>query len=261
MTSSPTYAQSNGKAEQAVKSAKRLMKRTKRSKQGVYLSILDFRNTPSEGMSSSPAQRLMSRRTKTRLPTTRSLLKPEIAKSVSSEIRHNKDLQCKYYNRTAKDLPELKPGQEVWLAPKQNDRTQTWTKGTVNQKVNIRSYEVHSEAGRNLRRNRKDIRIRKSKADAHATSDAYIDTKAYDGDATVNRNPWNTRHQASPVRTSNATRNSVSRSTDDSGVGTSDTNARDTPVAPSPIQTQIFTRTRSGRQVKFPQKFQDFDTA
>ena len=261
VTSSPTYAQSNGKAEQAVKSAKRLMKRAKRSKQDVYLSILDFRNTPSEGMSSSPAQRLMSRRTKTRLPTTRSLLKPEIAKSVSSEIRHNKDLQCKYYNRTAKDLPELKPGQEVWLAPKQNDRTQTWTKGTVNQKVNIRSYEVHSEAGRNLRRNRKDIRIRKSKADAHATSDAYIDTKACDGDATVIRNPWNTRHQASPVRTSNATRNSVSRSTDDSGVGTSDTNAHDTPVAPSPIQTQIFTRTRSGREVKFPQKFQDFDTA
>ena len=100
------------------------MKRAKRSKQDVYLSILDFRNTPSEGMSSSPAQRLMSRRTETRLPTTRSLLKPEIAKSVSSEIRHNKDFKCKYYNQTAKDLPELKQGQEVWLAPKQNDRTQ-----------------------------------------------------------------------------------------------------------------------------------------
>ena len=69
VTSSPTYAQSNGKAEQAVKSAKRLMKRAKRSKQDVYLSILDFRNTPSGGMSSSPAQRLMSQRTKTRLPT------------------------------------------------------------------------------------------------------------------------------------------------------------------------------------------------
>lgn len=63
--SSPTYPQSNGKAEQAVKTVKRRMERARKNNEDIYLSILDFHNTPTEGMSSSPAQRLMSRRTKT----------------------------------------------------------------------------------------------------------------------------------------------------------------------------------------------------
>lgn len=65
--SSPNYPQSNGKVEQAVKSAKRIVKRARSSKQDVYLSLLDCRNTPTEGILSSPAQRLMCRRTKSRL--------------------------------------------------------------------------------------------------------------------------------------------------------------------------------------------------
>lgn len=62
--SSPTFPQSNDKSEQAVKTVKRRMKRARKNNEDIYLSILDFRNTPTEGMSSSPAQRLMSRRTK-----------------------------------------------------------------------------------------------------------------------------------------------------------------------------------------------------
>ena len=46
-TSSPRYPKSNGKAENAVKSAKQLMKKAKHSGQKPWLAVLDFRNTPS----------------------------------------------------------------------------------------------------------------------------------------------------------------------------------------------------------------------
>ena len=59
VTLSPIYPQSNRKVEQAVKSAKRLMKRARKNNKDIYLAILDFCNTSTEGMSSSPVQRLM----------------------------------------------------------------------------------------------------------------------------------------------------------------------------------------------------------
>ena len=58
--SSPYNSPSNGKAESAVKIAKRLMKRSTYP----YLALLEWRSTPTIGMGSSPAQRLLSRRTR-----------------------------------------------------------------------------------------------------------------------------------------------------------------------------------------------------
>ena len=53
--SSVEYAQSNGKAENAVKNAKRLMKKAAESGNDFYLMLLEWRNTPSEGMDNSPS--------------------------------------------------------------------------------------------------------------------------------------------------------------------------------------------------------------
>ena len=47
ITSSPGYPQSNGKAENAVKTAKSIMKKAKQAGRDSYLSLLDWRNTPS----------------------------------------------------------------------------------------------------------------------------------------------------------------------------------------------------------------------
>ena len=63
--SSPTYSQSNGKAENAVKIVKRLFTKCKASRQSEFVALLDWRNTPTEGIGTSPAQRLMGRRCKT----------------------------------------------------------------------------------------------------------------------------------------------------------------------------------------------------
>nr|XP_054755667.1 uncharacterized protein K02A2.6-like [Lytechinus pictus] len=68
-TSSPYYPQSNGKAENAVKMAKSLLKKAISAGTDPYLSILEYINTPTQGMSSSPVQRLMSRRTRTLIAT------------------------------------------------------------------------------------------------------------------------------------------------------------------------------------------------
>ena len=76
VTSSPHYAQSNGKSKNAVKTLKLLFAKAKQSGESEYMALLDWRNTPSEGMSTSPAQRLMGRRCKTLLPTAGTLLKP-----------------------------------------------------------------------------------------------------------------------------------------------------------------------------------------
>jgi hypothetical protein len=74
VTSSPGYPLSNGKAENAVKTVKRIMKKSLKSGEDPYLALLSWRNTPSEGMNSSPVQRLYGRRTRTLLPTTNKLL-------------------------------------------------------------------------------------------------------------------------------------------------------------------------------------------
>ena len=74
-----------------------------------YLPILAHRNTPSEGMETSPAQRLLGRRCKTLLPTTVELLRPESVPNWKVTNQRNKlnDKQANYYNRDAKDLQPL----------------------------------------------------------------------------------------------------------------------------------------------------------
>ena len=82
-TSSPYHAQSNGLVEAAVKNTKTLQKKKMaRANQDQWLRFLDYRNTPTEGMNSSPVQRLMSKRIKTMLPISQHLLESEIQSDV-----------------------------------------------------------------------------------------------------------------------------------------------------------------------------------
>ena len=73
-TSGPRYPQANGKVENAVKTCKGLLLKAKEDKRDPLLAILSWRNTPSEGFSTSPVQRLMGRRMHTLLPTAEKLL-------------------------------------------------------------------------------------------------------------------------------------------------------------------------------------------
>ena len=113
LTSSPNYPQSNGKVENAIKTAKSLMKKARESGQDFYLSLLAWRNTPTEGMGSSPAQRLFSRHTKTSLPTVSRLLEPEPVKQVRDKLYERKEIQAEYFNKGSKELPSLQEGETV----------------------------------------------------------------------------------------------------------------------------------------------------
>lgn len=154
-TSSPGYPQSNGKAESAVKTAKRIMQKAAAAGQDPYLAILDHRNTPSQGVNTSPAQRLLSRRTRTLLPTKESLLEPEVTDNKQG-LMNTRQRQEKYYNRTARDLDCLKEGDSVRVQPFEPCRT--WKTAKVLRTVSPRSYEVELETGGVLRRNRRHLR-------------------------------------------------------------------------------------------------------
>ncbi len=154
-TSSPGYEQSNGKSESAVKTAKRLMQKAAAAGQDPYLAILDHRNTPSQGLNTSPAQRLLNRRTRTLLPIKDTLLEPEITSNMQG-LMHNRQRQEKYYNRTAKNLDTLKTGDRVRVQPFQPHKV--WKTAQVLRPVSHRSYEVKLDSGGVLRRNRRHLR-------------------------------------------------------------------------------------------------------
>ena len=58
-TSSPYHPQGNGKAENSVKSVKRILKKCKNSE---HLALLEFNTTITEGYTTSPAERFFRRR-------------------------------------------------------------------------------------------------------------------------------------------------------------------------------------------------------
>ena len=161
ITNSPHYPQSNGKAENAVKEVKRLFSRCRDSGYSEYLALLDFNNTPTQGVGLSPSQRLFGRRCRTSLPVTKKLLKPRY----STEHERNRMTKCKkkqarYCNKSTRQLPELSEGETVRV---KCPGEKTWTKGTCVRKVAQRSYDVQAENA-TYRRNRRQLLA--SKADS-----------------------------------------------------------------------------------------------
>ena len=96
---SPRYLQSNGKAENAVCTVKRLFTKCRAAGVSEFQALLDWRNTPSEGMNTSPA-RLMGRRCKTLLPTSRTLLMPEFSlDNDAAKLCARRERLRRYFNR------------------------------------------------------------------------------------------------------------------------------------------------------------------
>lgn len=115
VTSSPLYPQSNGLAEKAVQTVKRIMKKCKETGEDVYLALLDLNNTPRDGIVGSPVQRLMGRRTRTRLPTSDVLLKPGSIRpeQVQNQLLKYRQNQKRYYDRGTKPLPDVGPNDPI----------------------------------------------------------------------------------------------------------------------------------------------------
>ena len=154
LTSSPCHSRSNGKSESAVKVVKNLFKKAIADKKDPWLALLHYRNTPTEGIKSSPCQRLMSRRTRTLVPVTTNLLYPEVVEGVQESLQLRRQKAKSYFDRNAKTLPELDIGQDVRVA---GQRKKTWQPGKCLEKQSDRSYLVQTES-ETVGRNREDIR-------------------------------------------------------------------------------------------------------
>ena len=146
--------QMHGKAEAAVEFCKSIIKKARKTTTNLWQAVLEWRNPPTPGMSWSPVQRLMSRRTRTMLPCTPSLFKPVVIENVLEDIMLKRQKAKKCYDRRARPLPELVVGQPV--RAKINPKS-TWQPAVVQENIALRSYIVQSN-GRNYRQNSVDIR-------------------------------------------------------------------------------------------------------
>lgn len=157
-TSSPHHPRGNGKAEAAVKVAKKLLKKCEENDEDFDFLILQHRNTPNK-IKSSPVQRLFSRRTRCGIPTSQSNLKPKVIESVPETIESNKQKSKQNYDKSTKKLPQLETGEKIAFKLRPENE-KTWTYGTVVDCAKDRSYIIEHD-GKQLRRNREHIKPKK----------------------------------------------------------------------------------------------------
>ena len=167
VTSSPGYPQSNGLAERTVQTVKRLLTKAQEDNRPPLLGILEYRNTPVDGLK-SPAQLMMTRQLRSIIPVTQEQLLPRQTNPelVVARREHQQTLQKKYYDRTARPLTTLKTDDQVLL--QSNNKWQPGRVVRVDEQP--RSYIVQTKDGGTYRRNRRFIRIDKSTSDSQSHS-------------------------------------------------------------------------------------------
>uniref|UniRef100_A0A3B5A5R0 Integrase catalytic domain-containing protein n=1 Tax=Stegastes partitus TaxID=144197 RepID=A0A3B5A5R0_9TELE len=155
ITSSPLYPQSNGLAEKTVQPAKALMDKERAHRVNPYLSLLEYRNTPVDGLK-SPAQLLMSRRIN---PTFNPSSYWETAAARTHPPQHSPHQKGNVpktaeTDRNTKTLLTLPSGATVrFQLP-----TETWKPATVTgPAATQRSYNSVTDEGQILRRNRRHL--------------------------------------------------------------------------------------------------------
>ena len=153
-SSSPHHHSGNGEAERAVQTVKNLLKKEKEP----YLALLNYRATPLlQGQ--SPAELLMHRKLRTRIPAVR--VDPSTSKDAEFREKDKiiKDRMKRNFDQRhrARPLPPVKEGQSVRV------KTPTETDAVVLRSVpgsNQRSVPLQTENGRVTSRNRSQLRFR-----------------------------------------------------------------------------------------------------
>ena len=91
------------------------------------------------------------------MPYNTPLYKPEIQEAVPDQIARKRQQDKKFYDRSAKPLPQLVVGQPVRVKTRPRIEHAPWTPGVIKDKVAPRSYIVEVD-GRRYRRNRVHLR-------------------------------------------------------------------------------------------------------
>ena len=168
--SSPYYAQSNGRSELGVKSAKRMLRDNVNDQDGtidndkVACAVLQYHNTPMQNSPMSPAQLLFGRRLADFLPANPKAyaLHPYwtegIQKHQLRHTQHNAKL-AQRYNRGTRELRPLQVGQTVAVQDQQRGSKRWNRAGEVVDVLPHRQYKVHlHDTGTTLVRNRRFLK-------------------------------------------------------------------------------------------------------
>ena len=158
---SPGNSKANGAAEATVKIAKNMMIKSAKAKEDPYIGLLNIRNTPTEGLQTSPAQMLFGRRTLTLIPTDPNrLVSTGYSRSIDNDRRDRmRAIKADHLNSQRRDLIPLGVGDVVRMQPIQCWEKE-WREATVTERVKNQSYIVEAKSGRTYRRNRQFLRHR-----------------------------------------------------------------------------------------------------
>ena len=245
-TSSPRHPQGNGEAERAVQTIKNLLKKA----QDPYIALLNYRTTPLK-QGSSPAQLLMGRRLRTKIPAMVSQYKPRwrhLSQFEKADAREKKQQKSCYDQRhRASPLPPFNKGQQVWVKQPNDQEAVVLnkTRREPDQGANERSYLLQTPLGQ-IRRNRLHLRQRS----LHPYREGSVTP-----DAT---SLVSTGRQGERAMTTQSAEDSMI----EGGLGKTKTSlpmtvSSDTspPVHHTSMQTQNNYITRSGREIKPPKKY------
>lgn len=203
-TSSPKYPKSNGLAERFVQTAKGMLRKCTLDGTDVNLALLNYRNTPRDRQLGSPNQRLMSRKTRSVLPTNEELLKPKVITKVTDQLADLRKIQKDYHDRNTVHAPTIKVGDDVRMQRGNRD----WIAAKVTQQSDKpRSFIVEANNGRQYRRN--TIHLRQTPAKIVEPPSVVVTPSTQPPEQQINDQPPDQPQNHAPVQRS--TTNSTMR--------------------------------------------------
>lgn len=153
----PKHHQSNGLAERYIQTIKKVFMKIFKEGKDKELALLHYRNTPIDSDGVTPAELLYGRQVRGILPTFEDKRKIE-RDSFKEVLKKRQERQKQYYDRTARNLKELKVGDVVKV---HNENRQLPHKSgiVVALHENPRSYKIKTEQGQIISRNRKALSV------------------------------------------------------------------------------------------------------
>lgn len=204
----------------------------------------------------SPAQALMNRRLRTKIPVNKKLLNASVPTHVKESLLKNQSKSEEYYNRTVKPKGNFRLRDLVFVY---DLRKSVWVPGQVVGFANVpRSYIVKLDSGQVYQRNSRQLRLRNvglsnddlvEYSQAGNSSPIFVPNQNVKGNS-PRANPSKLTPNTSPVSPVNQ-----------SPANTYSPNVRASPVqskSPVGVKTPKYV-TRSGREIRKPLRFQDDD--
>ena len=165
--SSAHYPQSNGRAEVAVRSAKRMIRNNVRGDgsldtDAAAKALMQYRNTPLRDIEKSPAQLALGRQLRDSIPMSKEYYLPDSHWATTLREREKAMVKSaekdkEFYDLHAKQLPYLRVGSQVLI---QDPISKRWDRsGIVMERYPYRQYLIKvNGSGRMTRRNRRHLK-------------------------------------------------------------------------------------------------------